>query len=214
MLGNSTKFSYIPSLDGIRAVSVIIVLFSHAGVSKLIPGGFGVTIFFFLSGFIITTRMFREHDKNGTISLRNFYIHRALRLTPSLLLSMCAAIILVMLGAAHGAIDPLTLSSQLLFFFNYFSIYGNAHSIDGLGVLWSLSVEEHFYLIWPAVFILFIKNRIHIVQIAGLTALLPIWRYIRLLFLHDAEWTIYTLTDTRFDSLIFGCVLAILQKNI
>lgn len=213
MLGNPTKFSYIPSLDGIRAISVIIVLFSHAGVSKLIPGGFGVTIFFFLSGFIITTRMFREHDKNGTISLRNFYIHRAFRLTPSLLLSMSAAIILVLFGAAQGAIDPLTLCSQLFFFFNYFSIYGNAHPIDGLGVLWSLSVEEHFYLIWPTIFILFMKNRISIIQIVGLAALLPMWRYIRLFFLHDTEWAIYTLTDARFDSLIFGCLLAIFQKK-
>ncbi|MFW7266625.1 acyltransferase family protein [Gluconacetobacter sp. Hr-1-5] len=213
MPGNVTKSSYIPSLDGIRAISIIIVLFSHAGVSKLIPGGFGVTIFFFLSGFIITTLMFREHDKNGTISLRNFYIRRALRLTPSLLLCIAAAIILVLLGAAHGTIDPLTLTSQLFFFFNYFSIYGNAHPIDGLSVLWSLSVEEHFYLIWPTVFILFMKNRVHIVQIAGLAVLLLIWRYIRLFFLHDTEWTIYTLTDTRFDSLIFGCLLAILQNK-
>lgn len=213
MSGNLTKSSYIPSLDGIRAISIIIVLFSHAGVSRLIPGGFGVTIFFFLSGFIITTLMFREHHKNGSISLRNFYIRRALRLTPSLLLSISAAIILLLLGAVHGAIDPLTLSSQIFFFFNYFSIYGNAHPIDGLSVLWSLSVEEHFYLIWPTLFILFLKNRIHIVQIVGLAALLLIWRYVRLFFLHDVEWTIYTLTDTRFDSLIFGCLLALIQNK-
>ena len=119
--------AYIPSLDGLRAVSILIVLLSHAGVSQRIPGGFGVTIFFFLSGFLITTLLLREYDRNGTVSLRNFYIRRLLRLTPPLLLTLLAAAVLYMLGFVRGALDPATLLSQI-FFFTTTSPFTEMHS--------------------------------------------------------------------------------------
>ncbi len=203
--------AYIPSLDGLRAISILLVLFSHAGVSQKLPGGFGVTIFFFLSGFLITTLLLREHNRTGTISLRNFYVRRVLRLTPPLLLSLLAAAALVLLGVAQGVLDPMTLISQIFFFYNYFSLYGDPQSIEGLGVLWSLSVEEHFYFIWPTLFLFLMRGRLKLGHIVGLIVLFLVWRYIRVLFLHGDEWTIYTSTDTRFDSLLFGCLLAILQ---
>jgi peptidoglycan/LPS O-acetylase OafA/YrhL len=69
---------YIPSLDGIRAVAFLIVFIGHAGLGSVIPGGFGVTIFFFLSGYLITTLIRREYDKYGCFSLKQFYLHRTL----------------------------------------------------------------------------------------------------------------------------------------
>src|SRR4051794_36432297 len=70
----------IPGLDGLRAVSVLLVIFSHYGFGNMIPGGLGVTVFFFISGFLITTLLLREHAATGEISIGRFYIRRFLRL--------------------------------------------------------------------------------------------------------------------------------------
>src|SRR6476620_11582619 len=73
---------YIPSLDGLRAVAVLIVFIAHAGLNLPVPGNFGVTIFFFLSGYLITTLARLEHDRTGAISLRGFYLRSILRIFP------------------------------------------------------------------------------------------------------------------------------------
>src|SRR5258708_20144236 len=72
---------HIPSLDGLRAISFFIVFVSHAGIDA-VPGGFGVTVFFFLSGYLITTLMRLEAGKTGNVSLRSFYLRRAFRILP------------------------------------------------------------------------------------------------------------------------------------
>ena len=79
-MADTTRF-YIPSLDGLRAVSILIVFVSHAGLDS-VPGGFGVTIFFFLSGYLITTLLRREFEADGTIGLGQFYWRRAWRILP------------------------------------------------------------------------------------------------------------------------------------
>src|ERR1041385_111615 len=76
------SFFHIPSLDGVRAVSFLIVFLAHAGLEKWVPGYFGLTVFFFLSGYLITTLLRMEYDKSGTISLRDFYFRRVLRIFP------------------------------------------------------------------------------------------------------------------------------------
>jgi len=202
---------HIASLDGLRAVSVMIVLISHAGFGHLIPGGFGVTVFFFLSGYLITTLLLREHARDGGISLPRFYLRRILRLTPPLFVTMLAAALLVFAGLAKGPLDPMTLFSQFFFFFNYYSLSGLAASIDGLGVLWSLSIEEHFYLFWPALFILLMRAMIGIWHVVGLIGAIFLWRCFRFLVLGSDEEAIYASTDTRLDSLLFGCLLAVMQ---
>jgi peptidoglycan/LPS O-acetylase OafA/YrhL len=75
---------HIPSLDGIRAIAAFIVFLSHCGLEDLVPGGFGVTIFFFLSGFLITTLLREEYHKRGNISLKKFYLRRLYRIIPPL----------------------------------------------------------------------------------------------------------------------------------
>ena len=105
----------IPSLDGIRAVSILIVFLSHAGLGHLIPGGFGVTVFFFLSGFLITSLLIREYDRNGRISLPLFYIRRVLRLGPPILVTMLAGGLLVAAGVTEGTLHAPTLMSQVFF---------------------------------------------------------------------------------------------------
>jgi peptidoglycan/LPS O-acetylase OafA/YrhL len=203
--------SYIPSLDGLRAVSILIVFLAHAGVSHLIPGGFGVTVFFFLSGYLITTLLTREMDRHGAVAFGAFYMRRLVRLGPPLALTLLFATALVLAGIASGDLSAATFASQILFFYNYFSLYGGGGgSVDGLGILWSLAVEEHFYLIWPALFVLFVRGRLQLWHLSALIVAILVWRAVRLLLLGTPEWTIYISTDTRLDSMLFGCLLALM----
>lgn len=214
LMTEPAKSGLIPSLDGMRAVSILIVFISHAEPDWRIPGGFGVTVFFFLSGFLITSLLFREYATYQSVSLKRFYIRRVLRLAPPLLLTILGASLLVLAGFAEGTLDPLTMLSQIFFVYNYFSLYGPVQPVvDGFGIMWSLSVEEHFYLIWPLIFLMLMRGRIRFHHIVGLIFLSLIWRYVRVLGFEDKEWTIYISTDTRFDSLLFGCLLAVLQES-
>ncbi len=203
--------NYIPSLDGIRAVSIALVFLSHAGVSDKIPGGFGVTVFFFLSGYLITTLLTKEWDKFGSIAMRAFYVRRVLRLGPPLIITLALSLTLVALGWAQGQWDTGTILSQVLFYFNYYSLYGDAHTVDGLGILWSLAVEEHFYLVWPTIFVLLARNYLNSGHLIALLVVVLLWRFVRYFVFADPEWTIYISTDTRIDSILFGCLLALLK---
>ena len=205
----------IPSLDGFRALSVLIVVIAHAGYGNLVPGGLGVTIFFFLSGYLITTLMLREHERTGTISIRDFYIRRIFRLLPPLLLTLVVAYALTSAGLLTGGISINGLLAQLLYFANYYSIFFDpGHTIpDGTGILWSLAVEEHFYIFYPAVVLLLVGERLRAKRIALLFAICCIavlaWRF-HLAYQPDfkPERTYYA-TDTRIDSILYGCILAL-----
>lgn len=201
----------IPALDGIRAVSILIVFLSHAGLGDRIPGGFGVTVFFFLSGFLITSLLTREYDRNGRIALPYFYMRRVLRLGPPILVTLLAGGLLVAFGVTEGILDAPTLFSQIFFYYNYFSLYATAPEIAGTGILWSLAVEEHFYLIWPALFLAFARGGLRIPHMVWLLAALLGWRLLRFLAFGSDEWTIYISTDTRLDSLLYGCLLALMN---
>lgn len=207
------KTGYVPSLDGLRAVSVLLVLVGHAEIGSRSPGGFGVTIFFFLSGYLITTLMQREHGRYGSVALGQFYLRRAIRLLPPLLATLLGAMVLAWLGLAEGQMDLPTLTSQMMFYFNYYAQLAKPHLVEGLGLLWSLSVEEHFYLIWPALFVALMSGTVPLRQIVLLLGIILLWRVYRVTVWGDPEWKIYFSTDTRLDSLLYGCVLAILQSR-
>lgn len=207
------RSGYLPSLDGLRAASILLVLVGHAEISSRSPGGFGVTVFFFLSGYLITTLLLREQDRYGTISMRQFYLRRVLRLMPPLVLTLAAAMLLSAFGLARGQLDLGTLTSQVLFYFNYYAQVAAPQFVEGLGILWSLSVEEHFYLIWPAIFVALMRNTIRMRHLVLLLAIILAWRYYRVIGWGDPDWKIYFSTDTRFDSLLYGCILAIVQQR-
>tara|TARA_R110002051_G_scaffold146786_2_gene219571 strand:+ start:50493 stop:51590 length:1098 start_codon:yes stop_codon:yes gene_type:complete len=206
----------IPSLDGLRAVSIAIVFAGHARLSTAIPGGLGVTVFFFLSGFLITTLLIREYDRYGSVSLPAFFARRVIRLMPPLLTTLFAGAVLVWLGLSVGALDVKTLLSQILFYFNYYAVYGAGEGesyVRGFAILWSLSVEEHFYFVWPFVFLVVARQGFSIRFIVVLLVAILAWRSYRYLVWLDSAWMIYTLTDTRFDSILYGCLLAVLQRR-
>ena len=141
--------AYLPALDGLRALSILLVVASHLGLGHIIPGGLGVTIFFFISGFIITRMLLSENARCGAISLTAFYVKRAFRLAPALLVYILLC--LLSFAALGEPIPLLDITAAIFYAANYYNVFhgwgGGAES--PLSILWSLAVEEHFYLAFP-----------------------------------------------------------------
>jgi peptidoglycan/LPS O-acetylase OafA/YrhL len=207
----------IPSLNGIRAISVLLVVVAHCGFGGIVPGGLGVTIFFFLSGYLITTLMLKEGERLGNIAILNFYTRRIFRLAPPLLITLAIAYGLTYSGLLAGEITLEGLTSQIMYFANYHTIFfdpSNNKMPAGTGILWSLAVEEHFYIFFPLLMTLFVRNAsrprtIGIVLIIACVAILT-WR---IHLVHSPGYITdrtYLASDTRIDSIIYGCLMAIL----
>ena len=212
------KPKYLSCLDGVRALAVSLVFVAHAGLGKLVPGGFGVTVFFFLSGYLITSLLRTEYAATGTLSLRNFYRRRALRILPPLYLAIALFWLLDLLPHSQHHTSLLGLSSLLFYFFNYgFPPHAASSQVPaGLGVAWSLMVEEHFYLLFPIAYLFMARRlapRIIALLLSSLCIAALAWRCVLVFLLHtplavDHPWT-YVATDCRFDSILWGCILAI-----
>ncbi len=207
---------HIPSLDGIRACSILIVLIAHTGFEHLIPASFGVTVFFFLSGYLITSLLTQEYKQNGSIDIVLFLARRILRLGPPLIATLFLAYFLLFSGLTSGEFNGGALASQLLYYHNYFLLHiAETSSVDGLSVLWSLAVEEHFYLVYPFVLVYFLlphKNK-GVLCLSALILFLTLWRAFRYYALDTTSWEIYISSDTRIDSILYGCLLAIMNHT-
>ena len=206
--------NHIPSLDGIRAISVLLVFFAHAGLDHWIPGGFGVTVFFFLSGFLITTLMRREFERHGSINLMHFWLRRALRILPAFYLVLGTATAVTWFLGAPDAISWPAVAAQALHVSNVWQIlHGNAGQAAGTVVYWSLAVEEHFYLLFPWVFLLLARTHHRAATKAGilwgLCALILLWRLYLVLIQQVPLDRTYMGSDTRVDSILYGCALAL-----
>jgi peptidoglycan/LPS O-acetylase OafA/YrhL len=162
--------NYIKGFDGLRGVSILLVLFTHLGLKSsffpdnefmqerawlLFSGYTGVFIFFSLSGFLITTILLREKDRTGSINLKRFYIRRFLRLLPPLFIFYPIIAFLM----AKGQI--MTTSKGLLFsVFYLYNFVPNMFYTGELGHTWSLAVEEQFYLIWPLLVLFLVPRKL------------------------------------------------------
>ena len=190
---------YFPRLDGLRAVSILLVLTWHSNVAalKLLHGQAGVTVFFVISGFIITTLLLREESNNGRASLRSFYIRRVFRIFPLYYLALLVFSLAVFAGFADDAGDY---GLRLV----HFLTYTNEFATDGtFGHSWSLAIEEKFYFIWPL--LAFATPALMRSRVWVGTGLLVVTFAIGL-FLPDGYFGIYC-------PIIAGCVLAILAHN-
>jgi peptidoglycan/LPS O-acetylase OafA/YrhL len=211
----------IPSLDGIRAVSVAIVFFAHAGLEKIIPGGFGVTCFFFLSGFLITTLLRREREKSGTTNLNNFYMRRLIRIVPPMGITILVSILLSKAGLFGEYWNWAGVFGNFAFMTNYMGPLGWTGP-PGTGVLWSLAVEEHFYLLFPVVFafgLVKLNPKQQALSLVIFCAVVLVWRIVQVEYLHVLETTggdprTYFTTDSRLDSIAFGCILALWNNPV
>jgi peptidoglycan/LPS O-acetylase OafA/YrhL len=199
-------------LDGIRAVSILLVFVSHAGLGHRVPGGFGVTVFFFLSGYLITTLLRRESERHGHVSLGKFYLRRLLRIFPPMYITLGLAISATLAGILPGRVQLVPTLFQALHLTNYQQIFGRGKTMAGTEILWSLAVEEHFYLFFPLIaFVLMSKLsfKSRAVACAIGCALALSWR-LYLVQVHNVpEGRTYYCTDTRIDSILFGCIMGL-----
>ncbi|MES1153157.1 MAG: acyltransferase, partial [Dongia sp.] len=140
---------YIPALDGMRALSIAVVVASHFWVNGPVPGGFGVTVFFFISGFLITRLLLAEFNADGHISIGRFYVRRFLRLYPALFVLIVGLSALYF--AMYGQVDFLEMIAALFYFMNYYVLVHPDVQMP-IRMLWSLAIEEHYYFIFPLLF--------------------------------------------------------------
>jgi peptidoglycan/LPS O-acetylase OafA/YrhL len=205
---------HIPSLDGLRAISFGLVFAGHAGLNHVVPTVFGVTVFFFLSGYLITTLMRAEFEKTGTVSLRNFFLRRALRILPPFYLVFGLALAGWWAGLLPRPGELASIPAVLLHYANYYIVqYDHLGFLTGTGIYWSLAVEEHFYLLFPFAYLFLTRslasNRTRAMSLLAVCAAILVWRCV-LVFIYDAPMLRTSVaSDTRFDSLLFGCALAL-----
>ena len=215
---NQPRLGYRPALDGLRALAVVAVFAYHAHLPWARAGFLGVDLFLVLSGYLITALLLAERRREGRIDLRRFWARRARRLLPAVLVLLAATAVAVPILAPDQAHRIRTdLLSALGYVFNWRLVFGEQSYFQSAGRppilqhLWSLAVEEQFYLLWPL--LVFALSR------RGLTALCAVLigatPLLRLLLRVSGlpELAGYEFTIARWDALAFGAVLAILVRE-
>jgi peptidoglycan/LPS O-acetylase OafA/YrhL len=210
-----------PALDGLRAVAVLAVIIYHFG---LLPGGYlGVDLFFVLSGFLITSLLIREWDRRrGHIGFRDFYLRRVLRLFPALGCVIAVTVALTVFLELFrppsnrlyvvGTLEGLPL--VVTFAGNWARALDPASFLGSLGLLghtWSLAIEEQFYLLWPALFVLLMHRRFSRGFMALALALIAVAEMVYRTAMASAGYSNYRIyygTDTHSDGLLIGCAIA------
>lgn len=224
------KRRYITGLDGIRAIAVIMVLAYHLKLALFKSGFLGVTVFFVLSGYLITGILISEVEEEGTIDLKNFWLRRIRRLVPAV---MSMAVVIIFVSAVvnriiftKGCKDFL---ASVLGFNNWWQIFNKVSYFEAAGApspfthCWSLAIETQFYLIYPLILLgiyKLVKSREEGrakrgLLFAGVTLLLALISVILMIVLFDPQQDasrVYYGTDTRAFSLLFGALLAILWE--
>ncbi len=239
-----SSIPYLPGLDGMRAIAVMAVMVYHANSSWL-PGGYlGVEIFFVISGYLITLLLIGEHERTGTVSLRHFYLRRARRLLPALFVLLIGVTLYTTLfrrdalGQLRGDVI-----AALAYVTNWYQIWvGQGYTASGdfapLRHLWSLAVEEQFYLLWPLAMIGLIHfgrrrlpelSRFLFLAAVGVTVLMAVLYYPGPIetceVTPDAYWqvagrcisktdTLYLATPTRAGGLLLGASFAMVWRPV
>ncbi len=210
--------AYVPGLDGIRAIAVILVIAYHLGLSQAKGGMLGVGVFFTLSGYLITDLLLAHWGRHGSLGLKRFWLHRARRLLPAVFVLLVAVSVWVALfDAAQLASVRRQVVSGAFYFANwstiaqhgsYFARFAAPLPLDHL---WSLSIEEQFYLVWPWLLLLGLRTVRHRKRLALITLLGALVSAIVMgqLFHAGTDPTrVYEGTDTRAFGLLIGAALA------
>ena len=218
---------YVPSLDGLRAASILLVIVGHLGLDGVVPGGFGVTLFFFISGYLLTGQMAGEFARTGRIGFASFYLRRVLRLMPAAL-----AFIVIAGGAFVAAGGRVTVPgwiAAVLYGANYYDLYVTYDTTippvrHPFIILWSLAVEEHFYMLWPLALAFLLRRRHR--ALAVLLVLCAVEVAWRAALFHACfgphpggfcgvrhGYRLYKATDTRLDSIAWGAIVALLAAD-
>jgi peptidoglycan/LPS O-acetylase OafA/YrhL len=203
----SKALAYDGALDGIRAVSIALVIGLHSPWSGVFPfnrGWIGVDVFFVLSGYLITALLLRERDQRGTVSLKHFYLRRALRILPALFAWVAVLGITNTVGATVLLVIVFYVAN-LAMAFGYVGDGPAAHS-------WSLGIEEQFYAFWPWVVRRAAGRRLLIGTLAAVLAI-AVWRAALIRAGVQAFPEIYLRPDTRMDAPLWGCAAALVERE-
>lgn len=210
-MNSARRYAHI---DALRALAVMIVVVGHAGVSRM-PGDAGVTIFFVISGFIITHLLMRERETTGVFNLRRFYFRRALKLAPP----FAALVVLpTLVYAIWNEISWPTFLSQVLFTYNWAQILSPEFAwriLPGSNVTWSLAVEEQFYIVFALIWMVLVSRRWWQPVLTALSAAAIIIANLVRFDMYqaaDASIRIVRGTDTRMDSIAWGIIAALVYK--
>ena len=220
----------VTGLNSLRGIAVTAVLFSHVvtinpDLRTVTPwpwlnqsfsrGFFGVDLFFVLSGFLITSLLFRDAEIGAKPMLRVFYIRRALRILPALYTLLAASLLVALWEGFPLSYQWNSTWSALLFISNWTLKSFFLRTQDDIGHLWSLAVEEQFYLVWPLAFVFLRRFRIHwIAVVTGIfVTVLAVAVYRNHLFHSQVPWLfIYSKTETRADAILIGCLAAYVYR--
>ena len=207
-MAQGERGGYRPALDGLRGIAVLLVILTHAGLPHLDQAGsVGVTLFFVLSGFLITRLLRNEFERTGRINFRRFYARRARRLFPALGLLLIA--VTAYLLSSRQSLMPVVLAA------GYSSNIANAtgHSLPNLDHAWTLSLEEQFYLLWPLVMLVLARRRNpawFLLIAAAFSAALRSGLWLS----GVPDFRIYYGPDTRADAILIGCALAFVATSV
>ena len=212
---NKKVFGYEPALDGVRALAVLFVMVGH--LNLVYAGGLGVDIFFVLSGYLITAILFAEFAVNGRIDLKKFYARRALRILPAVMLLLLVLNVFAAITQSRGQAETLRWDSlgALFYIANWLRAFGRDLGI--LGHLWSLSIEEQFYLLWPITLAFLLSRKLSANQILLVIGCLVVAVNLDRISLYrgiESFNRIYNGLDTRADALLLGCALALFSDKI
>jgi peptidoglycan/LPS O-acetylase OafA/YrhL len=211
--GQQWRLGHRPGLDGLRGIAILLVLIAHFGIRDINPSGAGnsgVTVFFTLSGFLITALLLEEHSRTGRVSRGRFYLRRVRRLVPALLVCLVLAIALEL--TTLGRVIDWDLIRGALTYTSNFAMADGHFGDDGrtfIGQMWSLAIEEQFYLVWPFVLLVLVRlSRPKVMIVLAYAAMAGI--VLRHLLWNDGAGAIriWMGTDTRSDALLIGCLLA------
>jgi len=199
-------------LDGLRAVAVLLVIVFHASNQQFVGGWIGVDIFFVLSGFLITGILTTEFERSGTISFGTFYLKRILRLAPALIVLLAVSLLAgLLLGSRDRWSDHIgAILASLFYVMNWVRAFQLPYE-GHVSHVWSLAIEEQFYIVWPAILWLSLRlggRRTAVIVAISLIASIVTWRIY--LVAQGAPFNrTYNGFDTRADALFIGCLLGL-----
>lgn len=212
---SSAKVHRFAHVDAMRAFAVVLVVLGHAGLGKVIPGGSGVTIFFAISGFIITSLLLKEKVNSGGFDLKAFYVRRVLKIFPPFLAVIAIPTAII---ASFEEIRWDLFASQVLFYFNWiYMTNGDAGLLPGSGVVWSLSIEEQFYIAFALFWIAAARSKHYVkilTAIAAIGAIAPLAIRCLIAITDFSHSRVYYGTDTRLDAIAIGILAAIVYFKL